>query len=217
MEFLISCDLSSLVIDKLCDDAIGQDTAVTCFYFDYAEREDQSPTNILGSLLKQLVSGSESIPEAIVQEFRSQKKLIGGRRPNISGILKMFQTITTTVPTFVCIDAIDECAPEHRVVVLDSLAQILRGSPNTRVFMTGRPHVRSEVERSIGGRVDFTSIEPTADDVLRYLRERLRKDRMQGGVMNSTLEANILESIPEASSKTYVEEGAVKKLLEGTF
>ena len=214
---LISCDLSSLVIDKLCDDAIGQDTAVTCFYFDYAEREDQSPINILGSLLKQLVSGSESIPDVIVQEFRSQKKLIGGRRSNISSILKMFQTIAMTVPTFVCIDAIDECAPEHRVVVLDSLGQILRGSPNTRIFMTGRPHVRCEIERSIGGGANFASIEPTVDDVLRYLRERLRKDRMQGGVMNSTLEANILESIPEASSKTYGAKGAITKLLEGTF
>ena len=214
MALLISCDLSSLVIDKLCDDAIRQDTVFTCFYFDFAEREDQSPINMLGSLLKQLVSGSESIPGAIVQEFRSQKKLIGGRRPNISGILKMFQTITTTVPTFVCIDAIDECAPEHRVVVLDSLAQILRGSPNTRIFMTGRPHIWCEIERSIGGGVDFTSIEPTADDVLGYLHERLRRDGMQGGVMDGTLEANILESIPEASSKTYAEDGAIRSYLK---
>ena len=57
----------------------------------------------------------------------------------------MFQTITATRRIFICIDALDECVPEHRMVVLESLGQILQGSPSTRLFMTGRQHVRSEV------------------------------------------------------------------------
>jgi len=35
------------------------------------------------------------------------------------------------------------------MVVLESLRQILQGSPNARIFMTGRPQVRSEVERRL--------------------------------------------------------------------
>lgn len=100
------------------------------------------------------------------------------------------------------------------MVVLDSLGQILRGSPNTRIFLTGRPHVRREIERWLGGGAIFISIEPMDDDVLRYLREKFRNDTTPE-IMNSKLEVDILKSIPEASSETCVREGAVKKLLEG--
>ena len=216
MELLTSCDPSSLVIDKLGDESIGKDTAVTCFYFDYAARKEQSPINMLGSLLKQLASRFEVIPDAIVQEFQDQKKVIGGRGLQISEILKMFRTIAAGVRTFICIDALDECAPEHRVLVLDSLGQILQGSPNTRIFMTGRQHVPCEIERRLGGAAVFMAIEPTEDDVLRFLGERLRNDTSPE-IMNPTLESDILKRIPEASSETYVEGGDMRKLPKGVF
>jgi len=140
---LIGHDDSSLVIDKLCDEAVEEDPTVACFYFDFAARSEQSPVNMLGSLLRQLVSGQGEIPEAIVKDFRKEKRSIGGRGIQIPGILKIFQIIAATRRTFICVDALDECVPEHRMVVLESLGQILQGSPNTRLFMTGRPHVRS--------------------------------------------------------------------------
>ena len=213
---LISCDHSSLVIDKLCDEAIERATAVTCFYFDYTARKEQSPINMLGSLLKQLAGRFKPIPDAIVQEFQNQRMVIGGRGLQISGVVKMFQTIATGVRTFICIDALDECAPEYRAVVLDSLGQILRRSPNTRILMTGRFHVRCEIERRLGGAAVFISTVPTEDDVLRYLRERLQNDTTPE-IMNNRLEADIMKYIPEASSETYVEEGTIRKLLGGTF
>ena len=43
MVLLIGCDNSSLVIDKLCDEAPEEDSAVICFYFDFAARNEQSP------------------------------------------------------------------------------------------------------------------------------------------------------------------------------
>jgi len=118
----------------------------------------------------------------------------------------MFRTVATRMRTFICIDAIDECAPEHRVVVLDSLGQIPQGSPNTRVFMTGRPHVRSEIEERLGGPEIFISVEPKREDVLSYLLERLRKDTTPR-IMNSKLEVDIMKVILEMSSETYVGEG----------
>ena len=126
MVLLISCGNSSLVIDKLCDEAGEEDTAVLCFYFDFAARSEQSPVNMLGSLLRQFVSGLEKIPEAVVQDFRKRKKGIGGRGLQVSGILKMFQAITTTKRVFICIDALDECVPEHRMVQVTGIK-----NPNT--------------------------------------------------------------------------------------
>jgi len=203
MVLLIGCDNSSLVIDKLCDEAGEEDTAVMCFYFDFAARNEQSPANMLGSLLRQLVSGLEKIPEAVVQGFQKQKKGIGGMGLQVPGVLKMFQAVTATKRMFICVDALDECVPEHRVVVLESLRQILQWSPNTRLFMTGRPQVRSEVEKRLGGAVVFISIQPTEDGVIRYLRDKLRKDTTPE-IMSSTLEAEIVRTIPEMNSETYV-------------
>ena len=200
---LIGCDDSSLVIDKLCDEAIGGDPTIVCFYFDFAARNEQSPVNMLGSLLRQFVNGEGEIPEVIAKEFRKEKMSIGGRGLQVSGILKMFQTIAATRHTFICVDALDECVPEHRIVVLDSLAHILRGSPYTRLFMAGRPQVRSEVERKLDGMATFIIIRVTEDGVLRFLGQKLKMDAIPD-MMSSTLEGDIMKSIPAISSETYV-------------
>ena len=79
---LIRCDDSSLVIDKLCDEAVERYPTVACFYFHFASRNEQSPVNMLGSLLRQLVTGQGEIPEAIAQDFRKEKMSIGGKPRN---------------------------------------------------------------------------------------------------------------------------------------
>ena len=212
IELLIGCNNSSLVIDKLCNEAEEEeDTAVMCFYFDFAARNEQSPVNMLGSLLRQRLSGLERIPESVVQSFRKRRRGIGGRGLQVSGILKMFQNITAAKRMFICVDALDECAPEHRMVVLESLRQIIQGSPNTRIFMTGRPHVRSEVEKRLDGAAAFISIQSTEDGVIRYLRDKLRNDTAPEE-MKSELEAEIMKTIPEMYSETYVEASAKEKL-----
>ena len=189
------------MIDKLCDEAVEGDPTVVCFYFDFAARNEQSPINMLGSLVRQVVSGRGQIPEAIVQDFRKEKMSIGGRGLQVSGILKTFQAITATRRVFICVDALDECLPEHRMVVLQSLGQILQGCPGTRVFITGRPHVRGEVERELGRAATFVFIQTTEDGVHKFLREKLRKDTIPN-MMSSTLEEDIMRSIPAISSET---------------
>ena len=200
---LIGCDDSSLVIDRLCDEAAEGDATVVCVYFDFAARNEQSPANILGSLLRQLVSGEGEIPEAIARDFRNDRRAIGGRGLRVSGVLKMFQAIAATKRTFICINALDECVPEYRMVVLKVLGQIVQGSPNTRLFMTGRPNVRSEVEREFGGAAAFILIRATEDGVVRFLHEKLRRDPIRN-TMSIPLEGDIMESIPAISSETYV-------------
>ena len=54
---LTGCAISSLVIDRLCDQAGGKNIAVTCFYFDFAARKEQSSMSVLGALLKRLWAG----------------------------------------------------------------------------------------------------------------------------------------------------------------
>ena len=205
---LTSCDVSSLVIDRLCDEARGKYVVVACFYFDFASQKEQPSTSMLGALLKQIVGGLEEVPGEISQAYEDQKKVIGGRRPHLADIVKMMQITSSKKHTFICIDAIDECAAEHRVKLLDSLDRILQRSPATRIFMTGRPHIQAEIGKRLSGQVTSTAITPRKDDVIEYLRTRLKEDT-NPDAMDSTLEADILRKIPEDVSDVYVEATAL--------
>ena len=208
---LISCDISSVVIDRLCNGARGQTATVACFYFDFVAEQEQSPVGILGSLLKQLVFGLKEIPEEILEAYEDRRNAIGGQGPQISNILQMLQTTSSRKRTFICIDALDECATEHRVKLLNLLGQILQQSPGTRVFMTGRPHILPEIGRGLGGRVMSVSISPKRDDIVTYLHSRLAADTTPDA-MDSTLEADILKKIPSDISEMYVEGTTLWKL-----
>ena len=200
---LTSRNVSSLVVDKLCDQARGQNAAVTCFYFDFADRKEHSATSALGSLLRQVVGGLERIPEEISRAFQEERNAIGGRGPRLPDIVKMLQAITSSLATFVCIDALDECAVPDRVKFLNSLQQILKKFPRTRVFIIGRPHIRDEVERVLAGQVTSVSVSPRKSDIIGYLRIRLSEDPTPHA-MNKSLEAEILEKIPKNMSEMYV-------------
>ena len=169
---LTSRNVSSLVIDTLCDQDGEQNTTVACIYFDFAAQNDQSPTITMGALLKQVVGGLEEIPEEISRAYQNQKKALGGRGPRISDIVKMLQTTSSNERTFICIDALDECASEHRAKLLDSLGQIIQKSPGTKIFVTGRPHIRPDITRRLAGRVTSLLISTKRDDIIRYLRSR---------------------------------------------
>ena len=164
----------------------------------------------MGALLKQVVGGLEEIPEEISRAYQEQKKALGGRGPRLSDVVKMLQTTSSKERTFICIDALDECVPGHRLKLLDSLNEILQKSPGTRIFVTGRPHIRPEIAKRLSGRVTSLPISTKRADIIRYLRSRLEEDTTPDA-MNGSLEAEILKKIPEDVSEMYVETTAPGK------
>jgi len=210
-QVLTSHGISSLVIDWLCHQARGRKAAVACFYFDFAAQKEQSPASMLGALLKQVVSGLEEIPEEIAQAYEEHKNVIDGQGPQLTDIVKMLQTTASKKPTFICIDALDECAARYRVKLLRSLNEVLQRSPGTRVFVTGRPHIQAEVRKRLSGRVTTICITPKRLDIINYLRARLDEDTTPDA-MDSSLKAEILKKIPQDISEMYVEATTPDKL-----
>ena len=190
-------------MDQLCDQTKGQCTAVTCFYFDFAARKEQTATSMLGSLLKQMVSGRGGAPEEVWRALREQKEAVNGRRPELGAIVKILQLITSLQPTFMVIDALDECTAAQRFRLFDSLEKILEKSPGARIFVTGRPHVRAEIETRLAGRVASVSGGPARDDIIRFLRFRLSEDETPDA-MDESLKSDILEMIPGSVSEMWV-------------
>jgi len=200
---LTSCNVSSLVVDKLYDQARRQSTVVVCFYLDRTSQEEQPLTDVLGSLLKQLIDRLDSIPKEVLDVFREEKMGVGGRALQFSQIAKLFQTIASLQRTIICIDALNECGVRDRLKLLSSLKEILQKSPGTQLFLTGKPDIRGEIETEFGGAATAVSITTTKDDVISYLRARLNEDPAPDA-MDSILKADILNRITQNVPNMYV-------------
>ena len=197
---LIGCDISSLVIDTLCKRALGENAGVACFYFDFAVKEEQSLEAILGSVLKQAVGGLGGIPKKIVEAFRDRGRVIGGQRLQLGEIVEFLQDIACARRTFICMDALDEYPARHRVKLLNLLNQVRQKAPGARLFLTGRLHIRDEVDEHLAERAVTRSITPTENDIITFLRVKLKEDTMPHA-MDESLEEEIIQNIPKTASE----------------
>jgi len=173
---------------------------VACFYFDSTAQKEQSAVSVLGALLKQVVSSLGQIPEEITDAFRRHKKFIGGRDLQLSEIVKMLGSLSSTQRTFLCLDALDECAAPDRSIILLSLRYITEMSPTTSVFLTGRPYVSGEVEKHFLEGIAHVSLSPRTGDIIQYIQTKLAEDTIWGE-MDINLEAEIVKNIRETSSE----------------
>ncbi|RPB00778.1 hypothetical protein L873DRAFT_1804510 [Choiromyces venosus 120613-1] len=190
--------LSSLVIDYLCDQAEGKDIAVAGLYCDFKDQQEQSASSMLGAILKQLVNRGET-PEHVQQAFQKAKKEFGGRSlrlPDLVDILK--KTIALLPQVFICLDALDESAPRTQLELFRSLQNIIRESPSTRVFLTGRPHIRKEIEKRFSQAV-MIPISPFQQDIQIFLETSLDRDP-EPDAMDDNLRTDIMRTIPTTIS-----------------
>ena len=191
------------MIDTLCRQAVEINAAVACFYFDFANPGEQSPAAILGSVLKQVVAGLDEVPESILKAFRNREKVIGGQKLSHEEIVEFLQDISTAQRTFICLDALGGCPPGCRMELLGSLNQIFQKSPSVRIFLTGRPHIKSEIDKHLARRVATRPITPTKDDIIIFLRAKLKADTIPDA-MDESLEAEIIKNISETVSEMSV-------------
>ncbi|PUU72813.1 hypothetical protein B9Z19DRAFT_1069483 [Tuber borchii] len=185
---------SSLAVDSLCDQARGKDITIGALYCDFHAQLEQSTTNMLGAIHRQLVCG-DRIPDHILEAFQNANKLFGDRSLRLPDVVECLKrTIKSLARVFICIDGLDGCTPQHRRELLESLREIVRESPNARVFLTGRPHINDEIVRCFieVARIPLSS---THEDIKRYLEMRLNLDVHPA--MDGKLRAHIMETIPK--------------------
>jgi len=168
-------------------------------YCDFLTQQEQSATNMVGAMLKQLATWG-GITEYIREAFQKAKKEFGGRSlllPDMVEILK--KTIASLPRLFICIDALDECTPKHRRELLESIRDIVEASPNTRVFLTGRAHINEEIVKYFRGAARIP-LSPTHKDIRSYLQMKLDGDT-DPSAMDDELRADIMRVIPEKISE----------------
>ncbi|KAF4119675.1 Ankyrin repeat [Geosmithia morbida] len=185
--------LSSIVVDHLRHDFQHHaSVAIACVYFNSKRHHEQTPTNFLFSVLKQLLQSLPSIPDA-VGEFYDRNK---GRTPQMSteATMKLLHSAIAEIPrVFIIVDALDEVSETHTTNMLSALSQ-LRTDTGVSVFATSR--FIPKIERAFEG-APTMEIRASDSDVLRYLDENLsilptfvsRNSALQEEIKNTIIRA----------------------------
>jgi hypothetical protein len=146
---------SSFVIDDLLSTKIDKDVSVGFFYFHYAS--NNSPAEVLGSILKQVCRSAESSIERLQELFhRSQE----GTQLTADDILRTLMHLDQK-EIFITLDGLDEWPGDH----YELMNMILRLStaPRIKLFITSRPFERSPgidgLEPIPLGQADLNSLE----------------------------------------------------------
>ena len=180
-----------------------QDITVVGLYCDYLDRKEQTTSNILGAMLKQLI-GSGNVPGDIRKAFEDAKRHFGGVGSETTELLKMLKVVIAQRKwVVICIDGLDESFEAHRTSLLSALQVVVREMPNVRLFLTGRPFIRPEVERYFPT-VDTILVSPTREDTEAFLRMKLDRDS-EPDAMDESLREEIMEIIPKTISEMYVQ------------
>ena len=161
-------------------------------------------TRLLGTLLKQVVSEMKRIPREINEAFDRAKRRLDGGIARLPEILNMLLCTLSSVPrAYICIDGLDEFPAEHRPKLFCALGKVIEDLPGTRLYLTGRPDIRDEVERGFTGGVQVRHMEPPKEDIEGYLRMRLALDK-HPDAMDEDLRVEIMGIVPRATSEMYV-------------
>ena len=190
------------MIDSLCDRSKKENITVACLYYDFLSQQEQTIANMMGAVMKQLVGGGD-LPENVREAFQEGKKEIGGRELRLADLTRMLRIVIASLPqVFICIDALDECLPKDLPKLLESLRDIVRETPSTRIFLTARSHVKEDIQRYFAKAV-VLPISPNTVDIRNYLEMRLDRD-VEPEAMDNDLRVDIESGILNKMSDMYV-------------
>ena len=156
---------------------------------------------MIGSLLRQMALGGVGNVGEIQKAFEESRQGGGNglRLPEMRELL--VKTISSCERAYICVDAMDELAPQHRSELLRTLRQIIQ-TPNIRLFLTGRHHIRAELDKHLTKRAYTIHIVPDQEDIARYLSQKIEEaDDRYPGLMTENLKNDITKIILEKASE----------------
>jgi hypothetical protein len=162
--------LASIVIDHLQKAFPDGDIGIAFAYLSHQERIQQTPVNLVGSLLKQLVQERPSLCDLLKPLYKKHRtRNTFMTHTDISTALQ--KVIPEYNKVFIVIDALDEC-PEHNGFRDTLLLELGSLSRYVRLLVTSRPHI--SIEYDIEGAVPL-EIQASEDDLRKYLQERIAR------------------------------------------
>src|SRR5947207_3526492 len=151
-------------------------------YFDYKAQQTQTLTNVVESLLKQLVSQLETVPPELDALYEESIRKI--TRPETSKLSETLLSLLKGFCTFAVFDALDECSEKHQAKILSLFSDLQKSA--CRLLVSSRPHI--QCLEKLTDRLTF-SVVADESDLRNYIIFRLKKERNK----NEVLEARCLQ------------------------
>ena len=175
-------------------------------YADHQDQTNQTLVHILGSFLHQLITTArEPIQNEAVQKLDDIRHR-GGKVGTEDTLALLQLRLSQLKCAFICIDAVDELEP----LVRQQLFNILKGLgvENTRLFLTGRGHIESEVQKCFQVPERYSVIiSARQHDIQQFLRQQIKENHnLNPEAMDKVLAQDIENEIIKMSQGMYVTE-----------
>jgi hypothetical protein len=163
--------------------------SVAYFYFDFRDVDKQRLSNLLPSLLVQLSARDDTCCDKLSQLYSEHDR--GVQKPSdraMAECLKQMVALEGQAPTYIILDAIDECPvtssiPSPREEVLE-LVEDLVGLhlPNLHICVTSRPEpdIQIVLERLTERPVSLHDESGQMEDIANYVSSSVHSDRRMG-------------------------------------
>ncbi|CCX16348.1 Similar to ankyrin [Exophiala dermatitidis NIH/UT8656]; acc. no. EHY59712 [Pyronema omphalodes CBS 100304] len=166
-------------------------------YCDYRDEKNQTAVHLIGALLKQvLAKHSRHLPQEFIDSLKKQKNDTNAGSLSFTRETQLLRDVLQRFERFyVCIDALDECKEEHRKDLVAAIKPLLEHSETTaHLFVTGRSHMQSQVEKALPVLPLTIIIRASAGDIRRYVARQLEKDENYDD-MDEEFRSEIMEKI----------------------
>ncbi|KAE8362702.1 hypothetical protein BDV27DRAFT_159526 [Aspergillus caelatus] len=164
--------ITSIVVHHLHDQFQNNPSVgIAYLYCNFKQQDEQRPVDLIINLLKQLVLGQSTIPEAVRGLYNRHKPK--QTRPSLNEIRNTLHQVAALYSrTFVVLDALDECqaAPDGRDMLI---REIFDFQANTKANLFATSRLIQEIEAKFQRAVRL-EIRANDTDVQRYLHDKLQ-------------------------------------------
>ncbi|TFK71519.1 hypothetical protein BDN72DRAFT_958065 [Pluteus cervinus] len=191
--------LVSLVISHIQE--LKGATRGAYLYVSHQKAEVQTPTNIVSTLLRQLLSTHSSLPDSAVGLYE-QLNLDQG--PQLKVLVTTLISMCTDpgFRTYIVLDALDECKPSHQPELIQILEQLL--TAQVQLFATSRPV--SEDFSSLFDSASCTKyfIRATTSDISDFLKQKLKSKKALGSFVDEKFKEEVIKTIRSKSEGIFL-------------
>lgn len=160
--------ITSIAVNHITENAGGRRSAIVYIYCDYVNTMTFSVPNLLGSIVRQLVTQTTHA-RMIAELKRFVNQTAKNRNMTEEEFSFWIETLSRNFDVvYTCVDALDECPEICREALLRRLQQYSLG--NMRVFLTSRFNVDATVIISHAIRAPIAA---TSDDVTAYVESKI--------------------------------------------